>query len=43
VFPSAELKRHIIEALRATIAGVVKGAVVFQNVQIISPLAKKTT
>jgi LysR family hydrogen peroxide-inducible transcriptional activator len=27
--------------LRSTIAGVVKGAIVFQNVQIISPLQKK--
>ncbi|HEX8561491.1 MAG TPA: LysR substrate-binding domain-containing protein [Flavobacterium sp.] len=41
IFPKTELKIHIIEALRTTIAGVVKGAIVFQNVQIISPLAKK--
>ncbi|RZJ67568.1 MAG: LysR family transcriptional regulator [Flavobacterium sp.] len=41
IFPKTELKIHIIEALRATIAGVVKGAIVFQNVEIISPLPKK--
>ena len=41
IFPKSELKMHIIEALRSTIAGVVKGAIVFQNVQIISPLGKK--
>ncbi len=40
VFPKTELKIHIIDALRNTIAGVVKGAIVFQNVQIVSPLAK---
>lgn len=41
VFPKTELKIHIIDALRTTIAGVVKGAIVFQNVEIISPLAKQ--
>ncbi len=41
VYPKTELKMHIIEALRATIAGVIKGAIVFQNVEIISPLPKK--
>ncbi|MDI1255085.1 MAG: LysR substrate-binding domain-containing protein [Flavobacterium sp.] len=41
VFPKTELKIHIIDALRNTIAGVVKGAIVFQNVQIVSPLSKK--
>lgn len=41
IFPKTELKIHIIDALRSTIAGVVKGAIVFQNVQIISPIAKK--
>ncbi|AWI26671.1 LysR substrate-binding domain-containing protein [Flavobacterium pallidum] len=40
VFPKTELKIHIIDALRSTIAGVIKGAIVFQNVQIVSPLAK---
>jgi LysR family hydrogen peroxide-inducible transcriptional activator len=41
IFPKTELKIHIIDALRSTIAGVVKGAIVFHNVQIISPLPKK--
>ena len=41
IYPKNELKIHIIDALRATIAGVVKGAIVFQNVQIISPKPSK--
>ena len=41
IFPKSELKIQIIDALRNTIAGVVKGAIVFQNVQIISSLPKK--
>ena len=41
IFPKSELKIHIIDALKSTIAGVIKGAIVFQNVQIISPLQKK--
>ncbi|RTY82895.1 LysR family transcriptional regulator [Flavobacterium sp. LS1P28] len=41
IFPKSELKIQIIDALRNTITGVVKGAIVFQNVQIISPIAKK--
>ncbi|HTG65363.1 MAG TPA: LysR substrate-binding domain-containing protein [Flavobacterium sp.] len=41
IYPKSELKIQIIEALRSTIAGVIKGAIVFQNVQIISPLQKK--
>jgi LysR family hydrogen peroxide-inducible transcriptional activator len=41
IFPKSELKMHIIEALRSTIAGVVRGAVAFQNVQIVSPLPKR--
>ncbi len=40
VYQRTELKLHIIEALRNTIAGVVKGAIAFQNVEIISPLTK---
>jgi LysR family transcriptional regulator, hydrogen peroxide-inducible genes activator len=40
IYPKSELKIHIIDALRSTIAGVIKGAIVFQNVEIISP--KKT-
>lgn len=41
IFPKTELKIHIIDALRSTIAGVIKGAIVFHNVQIISPVTKK--
>jgi LysR family transcriptional regulator, hydrogen peroxide-inducible genes activator len=41
IYPKTELKIQIIEALRATIAGVIKGAIVFQNIEIISPLQKK--
>ncbi len=41
IYPKSELKIHIIDALRSTIAGVVKGAIAFYNVQIISPLPKK--
>jgi LysR family hydrogen peroxide-inducible transcriptional activator len=41
IFPKSELKMHIIDALRTSIAGVIKGAIVFQNVQIVSPLKKK--
>jgi LysR family hydrogen peroxide-inducible transcriptional activator len=41
IYPKNELKIHIIDALRSTIAGVIKGAITFQNVQIISPLQKK--
>ncbi|MFC5046243.1 LysR substrate-binding domain-containing protein [Aquimarina hainanensis] len=40
IFNKSELKMHIIDALHSTIAGVVKGAITFQNVQIISPLSK---
>ncbi|WP_213522371.1 hydrogen peroxide-inducible genes activator [Nonlabens sp.] len=39
IYHKSELKMQIIEALRTVIAGVVKGAIAFQNVQIISPLA----
>jgi LysR family transcriptional regulator, hydrogen peroxide-inducible genes activator len=41
IYPKSELKIQIIDALRSTISGVVKGAIVFQNVQIVSPIAKK--
>lgn len=39
IYPKTELKIHIIDALRSTITGVVKGAIAFQNVEIISPKA----
>ena len=41
IYNKSELKMQIIEALRTTISGVVKGAIAFQNVKIISPLPKK--
>ncbi len=41
IYPKSELKIQIIEALRSTIAGVIKGAILFQNVEIISPIASK--
>jgi LysR family hydrogen peroxide-inducible transcriptional activator len=41
IFPKTELKIQIIDALRTTIAGVIKGAIVFQNIEIISPMPKK--
>ena len=41
IFNRSELKMQIIEALRSTIAGVIKGAIAFQNVKIVSPLSKK--
>ncbi|WP_298546442.1 LysR substrate-binding domain-containing protein [uncultured Aquimarina sp.] len=40
IYHKSELKMQIIEALHTTIAGVVKGAITFQNVQIISPISK---
>lgn len=41
LFPKNELKIHIIDALKNTISGVLRGAITFQNVEIISPLQKK--
>jgi LysR family hydrogen peroxide-inducible transcriptional activator len=41
IFPKTELKIHIIDALRNSISGVIRGAIAFQNVEIISPLQKK--
>jgi LysR family transcriptional regulator, hydrogen peroxide-inducible genes activator len=41
IYNKSELKMQIIEALRQTIAGVIKGAIAYQNVQIISPVHKK--
>ncbi|WP_372917579.1 hydrogen peroxide-inducible genes activator [Salegentibacter sp.] len=40
IYNRSELKMQIIEALRNTIAGVVKGAIAFQNVKIISPVSQ---
>jgi LysR family hydrogen peroxide-inducible transcriptional activator len=41
IFPKNELKIHIIDALRNVISGVLRGAIAFQNVEIISPIQKK--
>jgi len=41
IYNKSELKMQIIEALRSSIAGVIKGAIAFQNVKIISPLNKR--
>ncbi len=40
IYHKSELKMQIIEALQDTIAGVVRGSIAFQNVEIISPLPK---
>ncbi|UNY98710.1 hydrogen peroxide-inducible genes activator [Zhouia spongiae] len=41
IYHKSELKQHIIEALRDVIASVVRGAIAFHNVQIISPVTDK--
>ncbi len=41
IYHKSELKMQIIEALQGVITGVVKGAITFSNVKIISPLPKK--
>lgn len=41
IFPKNELKIHLIEALRTSISGIIKGAIAFHNVEIISPIQKK--
>ena len=40
IYHKSELKMQITEALQGVIAGVIKGAITFSNVKIISPLAK---
>lgn len=42
VYHKNELKLHIIQALQSLIAGVIRGAISFNNVQIISPKANQT-
>lgn len=37
IYPKSELKIHIIDALRNTISGIIKGAIAFQNFEIINP------
>jgi LysR family hydrogen peroxide-inducible transcriptional activator len=41
IFPKSELKSHIIEALRNVISSVIRGAIAFQDIEIISPKHKK--
>ena len=41
IYHKKELKLHITNALRDVISSVVRGAIAFQDVNIISPLAKK--
>ncbi len=40
IYPKNELKIHIIDALRTVISGVVRGAIAFNDVQIVSPKNK---
>lgn len=40
IYHKSELKMQIIEALQGVISSVIRGAITFQNVEIISPLAK---
>ncbi len=40
IYHKSELKMQIIEALQDTISGIIRGAIAFQNVKIISPLPK---
>lgn len=41
IYHKSELKMQIIEALQDVISGIIRGAIAFQNVEIISPLQKK--
>ncbi|AZQ44669.1 hydrogen peroxide-inducible genes activator [Nonlabens ponticola] len=41
IYHKSGLKMQIIDALQEVIAGVIKGAITFSNVEIISPLSKK--
>ncbi|MEZ4780607.1 MAG: LysR substrate-binding domain-containing protein [Flavobacteriaceae bacterium] len=40
IYHKSELKMQIIESLHNVISGIIRGAIAFQNVNIISPLAK---
>lgn len=42
IYPKSELKIHVIDALHSSISGIIKGAIAFQNVEIISPKFKKS-
>ncbi len=41
IYHKSELKMQIIEALQDVISGIIRGAIAFQNVKIISPLSQK--
>jgi LysR family hydrogen peroxide-inducible transcriptional activator len=41
IYPKSELKLQIIEALQDVISSIIRGAIAFQDVKIISPLPKK--
>lgn len=43
IYHKSELKLQIIDALHNVISGIIRGAIAFQNVEIISPLAVKET
>ncbi|WP_104734192.1 hydrogen peroxide-inducible genes activator [Hanstruepera ponticola] len=40
IYHKSELKMQIIEAMQTVISGIIRGAITFQNVQIISPISK---
>lgn len=40
IYHKSELKMQIIEALQDVISGIIRGAIAFQNVEIISPIPK---
>ncbi|GAA4239576.1 LysR substrate-binding domain-containing protein [Postechiella marina] len=40
IYNKSELKMQIIEAMQGIISGIIRGAIAFQNVKIISPLPK---
>lgn len=40
IYHKSELKMQIIEAMQIVISGIIRGAIAFQNVEIISPLPK---
>lgn len=40
IYHKSELKMQIIEALQDVISGIIRGAIAFENVKIISPLSK---
>jgi LysR family hydrogen peroxide-inducible transcriptional activator len=41
IYHKSQLKMQLIEALKKTIDGVIRGAISFSDVKIISPLQKK--